>query len=117
VYLHLPLGEPALDSSQSSAQCPTISAACGASPSSRRTPFGNGLDVTREDNAHLAFGHGVHFCLSAPLARQEARIAFATRLRRFPGIALAIPPEQVRWRSSGLLGGPVSLPVRLRPPV
>jgi cytochrome P450 len=73
------------------------------------------VDVLREDNHHLAFGHGIHFCLGAPLARQEGRIAFATLLRRFPDIALAVPPEQVPWRFSGLLNGPASLPVRLRP--
>src|SRR5215471_17916389 len=61
------------------------------------------LDVLREENHHLAFGHGIHFCLGAPLARQEGRIAFATLLRRFPDIALAVPPEQVHWRNSGLL--------------
>jgi cytochrome P450 len=42
------------------------------------------LDVTRDAGGHLAFGHGVHHCLGAPLARMEMRIAFPALLRRFP---------------------------------
>lgn len=47
------------------------------------------LDVTRGSSRHVAFGHGVHHCLGAPLARMEMRIAFPALLRRFPGLALA----------------------------
>ncbi|MEA2595276.1 MAG: hypothetical protein QOF01_1745, partial [Thermomicrobiales bacterium] len=49
------------------------------------------LDVGRRPNRHLTFGHGIHFCLGAPLARLEASIAFASLLRRFPCIELAAP--------------------------
>jgi cytochrome P450 len=45
------------------------------------------LDVTRGAVGHLAFGHGVHHCLGAPLARMEMRLAFPALLRRFPGLA------------------------------
>ncbi|GLW06362.1 cytochrome P450 [Microtetraspora sp. NBRC 13810] len=71
------------------------------------------LDLAREGNRHIAFGHGVHFCLGAPLARLEGQIAFGALLSRLPGIALACPPEDLRWSMSGsVTRGLVSLPVR-----
>jgi pimeloyl-[acyl-carrier protein] synthase len=61
------------------------------------------LDLRREDNRHLAFGWGRHFCFGAPLARMEAQIAFATMLRRFPHLELA--PGNLTWRENlGLRG-------------
>ena len=53
------------------------------------------LDVPRGAPGHLAFGHGVHHCLGAPLARMEMRIAFPALLRRFPRLALAVPYEDI----------------------
>ena len=70
------------------------------------------LDVAREDNHHLAFGHGPHYCLGAPLARLEGRIAIGSLIRRFPDLRLAVRPDQLRWRQSVSLRGLVSLPVR-----
>ncbi|GAB3398974.1 cytochrome P450 [Flindersiella endophytica] len=55
------------------------------------------LDITRGAAGHLAFGHGVHHCLGAPLARAEMRIAFPALLRRFPDLALADPFEQTEF--------------------
>lgn len=72
------------------------------------------LDITRRDNAHLAFGHGIHYCLGAPLARLEGQIAIGTALRRLPGLALAVPPGELRWRPGGLRG-PQQLPVTFTP--
>jgi cytochrome P450 len=62
------------------------------------------LDVTRADNPHLAFGHGLHYCLGAPLARLEGQIAMTAVLRRLPGLALAVPPEDLQWQVGGLRG-------------
>jgi cytochrome P450 len=56
------------------------------------------FDVTRRENPHLGFGHGAHFCLGAALARAEGEVVFAALLRRFPGLALAVPAEAVRWK-------------------
>ncbi|MEO3794556.1 cytochrome P450 [Nonomuraea sp. B10E15] len=69
------------------------------------------LDVTRQAAGHVAFGHGVHHCLGAPLARMEMRIAFPALLRRFPGLALADPYEQVDFRAFSLVYGVHTLPV------
>ena len=72
------------------------------------------LDITRTDNPHLAFGHGLHHCLGAPLARLEARIALGTLFARFPGLRLAVPAEQLTWRPGVLLNSLDALPVNLR---
>ncbi|MFE6846661.1 cytochrome P450 [Streptomyces sp. NPDC057686] len=79
-----------------------------------RFPDPDRLDITRQDNAHLAFGHGIHYCLGAPLARLEGQIAIGTALRRLPGLALAVPPDEIPWRPGGLRG-PQSLPVTFTP--
>ena len=56
------------------------------------------LDVGRAASHHVAFGHGVHHCLGAPLARMEMATAFPALLRRFPTLAPAIPFEDVEFR-------------------
>ncbi len=65
---------------------------------------------------HTAFGHGVHHCLGAPLARLEGRTALDRLLTRCPDLRLATAPDQLVLRPSLLMHGPVSLPVRLSPP-
>jgi cytochrome P450 len=67
------------------------------------------LDVGREDNRHLSFGFGAHYCLGANLARLEAEVAFRALLDRFP--KLALETEQVQYRPNPFLRGLVSLPV------
>ncbi|CKH04621.1 cytochrome P450 [Mycolicibacterium smegmatis] len=69
------------------------------------------LDIRRGAPGHLAFGHGVHHCLGAPLARMEMRIALPALLRRFPTLALAEPFEDVRWRPFHFIYGLQSLAV------
>ena len=71
------------------------------------------LDITRTENPHLAFGHGIHHCLGAPLARLEGRIALGTVLNRFPRLRLAVPPEQLTRRPGVLMNGRTALPVLL----
>ena len=71
------------------------------------------LDLAREDNPHLAFGHGAHYCLGAPLARMEGRIALGALIQRLPSLSLAAPPESLRWRRALSLRSLESLPVRL----
>ncbi|MBI0295151.1 cytochrome P450 [Streptomyces sp. PRKS01-29] len=62
-------------------------------------------------SGHLALGHGIHYCLGAPLARMETEIALAALLRRFPGLRLDVPRERLRWRPSIRARGLISLPV------
>jgi cytochrome P450 len=71
------------------------------------------FDLDRDTAGHVAFGHGIHYCLGAPLARLEAEIAFGGLLDRFPDLALAVPPSELRWRPSTLIRGLETLPVRL----
>lgn len=80
-----------------------------------RYPDADRLDVTRQTGGHLAFGHGIHFCVGAPLARLEAQIAVGRLLERFPELRLAAEPETLRWRDSSLIHGLERLPVRLGP--
>jgi cytochrome P450 len=72
------------------------------------------LNVARTDNAHLAFGHGIHYCLGAPLARLEGQIAIGTVLRRLPDLALAVPFGELQWQVASLRG-PKHLPVTFTP--
>ena len=71
------------------------------------------LDLDRDAQQHLAFGHGIHRCVGAPLARAEIGIALRTLLTRHPTIALAVPPEDLAWRQTRLMRGLSSLPVTL----
>ncbi|MBZ5489510.1 MAG: cytochrome P450 [Acidobacteriia bacterium] len=70
------------------------------------------LDITRQNNRHLAFGQGIHYCLGAPLARLETQIAINALLRRSPHLQLAVPVKEVRWKKGLVLRGLESLPVR-----
>jgi cytochrome P450 len=79
-----------------------------------RYPEPDVLDLHRDTGQHVAFGYGIHHCLGAPLARLEGEIAFRTLLGRFPDLALAAEPETLAWRSSTLIRGLTSLPVRIR---
>jgi cytochrome P450 PksS len=69
------------------------------------------LDITRENNKHLAFGQGAHYCLGAALARLEGQIAISTLVQRMPDVRLNIAPDQLRWRGGFFLRGLEALPV------
>ncbi|MFJ4183930.1 cytochrome P450 [Kitasatospora sp. NPDC089509] len=84
-------------------------------PVANRDPaLGPGMDrfdITRKPVSHLAFGHGAHHCLGAPLARIELRIAVPELLRRLPGLALGCPVEEVPYRVNNEVYGLHALPV------
>jgi cytochrome P450 len=69
------------------------------------------LDLTRKPTSHVAFGHGIHHCLGAPLARMEMRIAYPALLQRFPELRLAVPFEEIRFRAFSAVYGVQALPV------
>lgn len=71
------------------------------------------LDITRQPGGHLSFGHGIHHCVGAPLARMEGVIAIGRLLSRFPGLAADDRLDTLRWHDSTLMRGLRSLPVRL----
>jgi cytochrome P450 len=68
--------------------------------------------IDRAPNPHLAFGHGIHVCLGAPLARIEIPIALELTLRRFPDLALAIEPDEIRWRPNFMFHAIEELPLQ-----
>ncbi len=70
------------------------------------------LDITRQANKHLGFGYGVHYCIGAPLARLEAKIAFNTLLKRLPNLQLSVPASQLEYNDSSIVHGVARLPVR-----
>ncbi|WP_432034046.1 cytochrome P450 family protein [Streptomyces antibioticus] len=84
----------------------------GAHRDPRRFTDPDRLDIGRDATAHLALGHGIHYCLGAPLARMETEIALTALLDRFPGLALDLPLDGPRWRPSMRARGLLSLPVR-----
>jgi cytochrome P450 len=69
------------------------------------------FDIGRADNPHLAFGHGPHYCLGAPLARLELQVVFGTLPRRVPTLRLAVPAEDLRRRTDVLHATLAALPV------
>jgi cytochrome P450 len=71
------------------------------------------FDITRDPNQHVAFGEGIHFCIGAPLARMEARIAFESMFERFPRLRLQDPAMKPKHKGSYFLRGLESLPVAI----
>jgi cytochrome P450 len=71
------------------------------------------LDLDRAAAGHVSFGHGIHHCVGAPLARLEAEVALRRLLDRYPGASLAADPATLRRRISVTVNGLLRLPVRL----
>jgi cytochrome P450 len=69
------------------------------------------LDLTRDPNPHLGFGHGVHYCVGAQIARTELRVALGTLARRIPALALAVDPSDIPWNTGTRARSPMVLPV------
>ncbi|HWG27861.1 cytochrome P450 [Actinospica sp.] len=101
--VRIPAGEPVL----------AVLAAADRDPARFADP--DVLDLGRAATGHLALGHGIHFCIGAPLARLEGRIGFERLLARHPGTALAVPAESLRRHSGLIMRGLYELPVRLAP--
>lgn len=74
-------------------------------------PHPERLDFTRDENRHLSFGHGIHYCLGAPLARLEGSIVIPAILQRWPSLRLAVsdPP----WNETLTIRGLRALPVAI----
>ncbi|HEX3649774.1 MAG TPA: cytochrome P450, partial [Pseudonocardiaceae bacterium] len=79
----------------------------------RRYAEADVFDVRHDTGGHLGFGHGIHFCLGAPLARLEAAVAFTGLLDRFGHLELAVPRAELNWRPGALVQALVRFPVRL----
>ncbi|CAM4030555.1 cytochrome P450 [Kibdelosporangium persicum] len=69
------------------------------------------LRLERQVNPHIAFGHGVHHCIGAQLARLELQVALGTVIRRFPDLSLAVDAREVPWKHGRLVRGLQELPV------
>ena len=91
---------------------------CSLSAANRDPSHGEDLDrfdPTRPARSHVAFGHGVHRCVGAELARMELEAALPALARRFPQIQLAVAPDEVRFRALSVVFGLEALPVLLGP--
>ncbi|WP_073838779.1 cytochrome P450 family protein [Micromonospora sp. CB01531] len=71
------------------------------------------FDLARTKGRHLAFGHGIHFCLGAPLARLEGELAIGTLLKRFPDLRLAVPAAELTWSQAPFIHRLDKLPLLL----
>ncbi|MEV4437930.1 cytochrome P450 [Streptomyces sp. NPDC049577] len=94
---------------------PVLVVLAAADRDPQRFPEPDVLDLARRDNQHLGYGHGIHYCLGAPLARLEGQMAIATLLRRLPDLRLAAEPEDLRWRGGLIMRGLRTLPVAFTP--
>ncbi len=79
-----------------------------------RTYAGDDLDPSRATGSHLAFGHGMHRCVGAELARMELRAAFPALARRFPEMQLAVPMEELHFHGMSIVYGVEAVPATLR---
>ncbi|WP_431944974.1 cytochrome P450 family protein [Actinacidiphila sp. bgisy167] len=97
------------------AHAPVLVALASASRDPGRFSEPDRFDIRRDTRGHLAFGHGLHYCLGAPLARLEGRIAVRALLERCPDLALDADPAGLDWLPGMLIRGVRRLPVRFTP--
>ena len=88
-----------------------VVAVLGANRDPNRFECPHVFDPHRQPSRHLAFGHGIHFCLGAPLARLEAQVAIGALLRELPGIRLQCEPDELTYKHNNMLHGLQILPV------
>lgn len=91
---------------------PVLVALAGGDRDPGRYPDPDRFDIRRDAQGHLAFGHGIHFCMGAPLARMEGRIAIRSLLERCPGLVLDPDAGEPDWLPGMLIRGVRRLPVR-----
>ena len=112
-----PQGEDGTRAAESTAQSTADKSVAPAHPH----PAAAGEDPDAFDpfrvppSGHLAFGHGIHRCIGAELARMELRIVLPLLLRRFPELTLEVPESELNFRQLSFVFGVEELPVRLRP--
>jgi len=90
---------------------PVLLAKHAANRDRRRYADPDRLDITRDAQGQLGFGHGVHHCLGAPLARLDIQTALTALLARCPELRLAVPEAELEWKSGMAVRGPVALPI------
>ncbi len=90
---------------------PVLLAKHAANRDPRAYPDPHRLDLTRDAQSHLGFGHGAHHCIGAQLARLDLQIALTTLLARLPTLQLAIPGDRVQWKAGMAVRSPAALPL------
>jgi cytochrome P450 len=90
---------------------PVLLAKHAANRDPRRYNDPDRLDLTRDPSGQLGFGHGAHHCLGAQLARMDLEVALTTLLQRCPNLHLAIPEDNLEWKTGMAVRGPLALPI------
>jgi cytochrome P450 len=109
---HVALADTSLGGEPVAAGQIVIPVFAAANRDPRAFPDPDRLVLDRASPAHVAFGHGRHLCLGAPLARVELTEALGVLLRDLPGLELARPERELRWREGVFIRGLTALPVR-----
>ncbi|WP_187414562.1 cytochrome P450 family protein [Nonomuraea sp. PA05] len=116
VLFRYPLQDVRVLGTEIPAGVPIVVALDGAGTDpARYGPDAARFDASREPDVHVGFGRGPHFCLGAPLARLEMRIALSSLFGRHPGLRLAIGMDDIDYTPSLITEGPIRLPVVLGP--
>jgi cytochrome P450 len=89
---------------------PVLLAKHAANRDPRRYDDPDRLDITRDAQGQLGFGHGAHHCLGAPLARLDIQTALTALLHRLPDLRLAVPEPDLQWKTGMAVRGPTTLP-------